>query len=241
MYGTSNTVTIAGVATGTYNGLAHDKINGTYTSISNVTLDSYDVTSTSSSNATATGDVGGSTVTATQNRAFDVLNLGGIQTMTVPNTNIDFFVRTTSGKSIHGSEQHLQQLHLTNKLAVVNNDNLFFTAPQLVASEINESGDSTLGVAAKGTGKSLYTILELSTTNTKQSPVLDTQRMSAFTISNRLNSPSSSNTPNFVADTASTGSSSAAVYCTKAVQLENNSKVKSEMFAVAVDVFESSK
>ena len=224
MYGTSNTVTIAGVATGTYNGLAHDKINGTYTSISNVTLDSYDVTSTSSSNATATGDVGGSTVTATQNRAFDVLNLGGIQTMTVPNTNIDFFVRTTSGKSIHGSETAFTTTTLANKLGVVNNDNLFFTAPQLVASEINESGDSSLGVAAKGTGKSLYTILELSTTNTKQSPVLDTQRMSAFTISNRLNSPSSSNTPSFVADTASTGSSSAAVYCTKAVQLENNSK-----------------
>ncbi len=144
--------------------------------------------------------------------------------MSVPNTNIDFFVRTTSGKSIHGSETAFSTTTLANKLAVVDNDNLFFTAPQLVASEINESGDSTLGVAAKGTGKSLYTILELSTTNTKQSPVLDTQRMSAFTISNRLNSPSSSNTPNFVADTASTGTSSAAVYCTKAVQLENNSK-----------------
>ena len=143
MYGTNNTVTIAGVATGTYNGLAHDKINGTYTSISNVTLDSYDVTSTSSSNATATGDVGGSSVTATQNRAFDVLNLGGIQTMSVPNTNIDFFVRTTSGKSIHGSETAFTTTTLANKLAVVDNDNLFFTAPQLVASEINESGDST--------------------------------------------------------------------------------------------------
>ena len=143
--------------------------------------------------------------------------------MSVPNTNIDFFVRTTSGKSIHGSETAFSTTTLANKLAVVDNDNLFFTTPQLVASEINESGDSTLGVS-KGTGKSLYTILELSTTNTKQSPVLDTQRMSAFTISNRLNSPSSSNTPSFVADTASTGTSSAAVYCTKAVQLENNSK-----------------
>ena len=166
MYGTNNTVTIVQLAT--YNGLAHDKINGTYTSISNVTLDSYDVTSTSSSNVTATGDVGGSSVTATQNRAFDVLNLGGIQTMSVFNTNIDFYVRTTSGKSIHGSETAFTTTTLANKLVVVDNDNLFFTA-QLVASEINESGDSTLGVDAKGTGKSLYTILELSTTNTKQS------------------------------------------------------------------------
>ena len=48
----------------------------------------------------------------------------------------------------------------------------------------------------------------MTTTNTKLSPVLDTQRMSGFTIQNRLNSPTSSNTPSFVADTASTGTSS---------------------------------
>ena len=61
MHGTSNNVTIAGVPSGTYNGIAHSDINGTYTSISNVTLDSYDITSPSSSNAT--GDVGGSSIT----------------------------------------------------------------------------------------------------------------------------------------------------------------------------------
>jgi hypothetical protein len=48
------------LASGTYNGIAHSDINGTYTSISNITLDSYDITTTS--HATATGDVGGATV-----------------------------------------------------------------------------------------------------------------------------------------------------------------------------------
>ena len=88
----------------------------------------------------------------------------------------------------------------------------------MVASEINETNESISG------GKSFYTILELTTSNTKLSPVLDTQRISAFTIQNRLNNPSSSNTPDFVTDTANTGTSSAAVYCTKPVLLENNSK-----------------
>ena len=88
----------------------------------------------------------------------------------------------------------------------------------MVASEINETNESISG------GKSFYTILEMTTTNTKLSPVLDTQRMRAFTIQNRLNNPSSSNTPSFVADTANTGTSSAAVYCTNPVLLENNSK-----------------
>ena len=75
MHGTSNNVTISGVASGTYNGIAHSDINGTYTSISNVTLDSYDITSPSSTNANATGDIGGASVTATQNRLYDLLNL----------------------------------------------------------------------------------------------------------------------------------------------------------------------
>ena len=218
MHGTSNNVTIAGVPSGTYNGIAHSDINGTYTSISNVTLDSYDITSGSSSNATATGDVGGTAITATQNRLFDVLNLGGIQTMTLPDTNIDYYVRTTTGRSVHGSETEFTLTSSTNKLAVINNDNIAFTAPQMVASDINATNESISG------GKSFYTILEMTTTNTKLSPVLDTQRMSAFTIQNRLNSPTSSNTPSFVSDTANTGTSSAAVYCTKPVLLENNSK-----------------
>ena len=218
MHGTSNNVTIAGLASGTYNGIdtTSTAINGTYTSISNVTLDSYDITTGGTANAT--GDIGGATVTATQNRIFDVLNLGGIQTMTVPGTNIDYFVRTTTGRSVHGSETEFSLISNANKLAVVHNDNLFFTAPRMVASEINETNETITG------GKSFYTILELSTTNTKLSPVLDTQRMSVFTIQNRLNSPTSSNTPSFVADTANTGTSSAAVYCTKPVILENNSK-----------------
>ena len=72
--------------------------------------------------------------------------------------------------------------------------------------------------------KSFWNIITLGTTNTKVTPVLDTQRMSAFTIQSRLNNPSSSNTPDFVADTVKSGTSSAAVYLTKPIILENNSK-----------------
>ena len=43
MHSTTDNVTIAGLASGTYNGIAHSDINGTYTSISNITLDSYDI------------------------------------------------------------------------------------------------------------------------------------------------------------------------------------------------------
>src|SRR5210317_203879 len=224
MHGTNNYVTIAGVPSGTYNGIDADQINGTYSAIGNVTLDSYTLDPANNTDysgsiavATSAGDVGGSAVTATQNRTYDVLNLAGIQTMQLPGTDINFYIRPTTGKSIHGSESEFSLTSNTNKLSVVNNDNIYFTAPNAVMSEINETENMS-------GAKSFWTILEFSTTNTKLSPVLDTQRMSAFTISNRLNNPTSSNTPDFVSDTTNTGTSSAAVYCTKPVLLENNSK-----------------
>ena len=41
MHSTSNNVTIAGVPSGTYNGIASTNINGTYTTIKNIKLHSY--------------------------------------------------------------------------------------------------------------------------------------------------------------------------------------------------------
>jgi hypothetical protein len=223
MHGTSNNVTIAGVPSGTYNGISADQINGTYSAIGNVTLDSYTLdpannTDYSGSIAVATdaGDIGGSAVTATQNRTYDVLNLSGIQTMQLPGTGINYYVRPTTGRSIHGSESEFSLTSNTNKLSVVNNDNIYFTAPQAVMSGVNETEEMS-------GSKSFWTILEFSTTNTKLSPVLDTQRMSAFTITNRLNNPTVSNTPSYVSDTANTGTSSSAVYLTKSINLENAS------------------
>jgi len=213
MHGTSNNVTIAGVAAGTYNGITSAQINGTYTSISNVTLDSYDITTAGT--ATATGDIGGTTVTATQNRLFDVACLN-LSTMTVPGTTINYDIRTTSGKSIHGSESEFSLLSAANEISVIPGDNIYFTSPQLVASAINETNEMS-------GSKSLFLNLSLSTTSTKISPVLDVKRISMVAVQNRLNNPTAGNTPNFVSDTAATGTSSAAVYCTRPITLENES------------------
>ena len=202
---------------GTYNGIAHSDINGTYTSISNVTLDSYDITSPSSSNATATGDVGGSSITATQNRLYDVVNLS-LQTMTVPETSIGFSIRPSTGKSVHGSESEFSLTSSSNKQSVVGNDNIYFTAPQMVASEINETNEMS-------GSKSLFVQLDFSSSNSRLSPVLDLQRTSAFTIQNRLNNPTSSNTPSFVDDDQlqQVHLQHCYVYCTRPITLENPS------------------
>ena len=213
MHGTNNNVTIAGVAAGTYNGITSAQINGTYTSISNVTLDSYDITTAGT--ATATGDIGGATVTATQNRLFD-LACFNLSTLTVPGTTLTYNLRTTTGKSIHGSESEFTLNASTDTINIIPADNIYFTAPQMVASDINQTNEMT-------GSKSLFLNAVLRSTNSKLSPVIDIKRLSMVAVQNRLNSPSIANTPNFVADTVATGTSSAAVYCTRPVTLENES------------------
>ena len=91
----------------------------------------------------------------------------------------------------------------------------------MVASEVNETNQSTLGNGTRT--PSILTNFILSTNNTKHTPILDLQRASAFVIYNRLNNPTAGNTPNFVAETASTGGSASAVYLTRPITLANAS------------------
>ena len=214
LHDTNSCVTIAGVPSGTHNGIAHTDINGTYTSISNITLDSYDITT--SGTATSTGDIGGTAVTATQNRQFDVLNLGGLQTLAVPGTSIVPFVRTTTSKSVHGSQTPYSLTTESNRQSVTLADDIYFTQPQAVMSQPNET-------TRMSGAKSFYVVLELSTTNTKLSPIIDLARNSVFCIANRLNSPTSSNTPSYVSETNASDTSNASKYITKPVVLVNNS------------------
>ena len=216
LHDTNSVVTISGVLNGSHNGIAHTDINGTYTSISNITLDSFDITAQNSATANTSGDIGGNAITSTQNRQIDVLNIAGIQSLAVPGTNINAFVRTTTSKSIHGTQSPYSLTTNANKVPVSLQDDIYFTAPQAVLSQPNETN-------RLGGQKSFYTIFELSSTNTKLSPVIDLARNSVFCIANRLNSPTSSNTPNFVADTAPADNSTASNYITKPVVLTNNS------------------
>jgi hypothetical protein len=213
MHGLSNNVTIAGVPAGTYNGISSTLINGTYISISNVTLDSYDITTAGV--ATSTGDIGGVTVTATENRLYDLscFNLG---TLTVPGTSITYDMRSTSGRSVHGTETEFVLDTISDAFTVTPGENIYFTSPRMVASLINAENEINSEIP-----KSLFLTLTLTTDNPNVSPVLDTQRMSMVAVQNRLNNPTSVNTPNFVNDTSPTGTSSAGVYVTRPIVLEN--------------------
>ena len=193
-HSTTDNVTISGIASGTYNGIAHSAINGTYTSISNITLDSYDITTTGTANAS--GDIGGSTVSATQNRLFNVIQLQ-IGTVVHPGTTLSPTLRTTKGRSVNGVETPfvLDPVSLIHQ--VVNGDNIYFGLTRMVASGINETNELA-------GSQSLFENLAITTTNANLSPVIDVKRLNAFVIANRLNNPLVSSTNTFTGDGSDT-------------------------------------
>jgi hypothetical protein len=202
-------VTIAGLTAATdYNGILGSAINGTH-NIGNVTLDSYTIT-ISGDTATSTGSVGGTSVTATKNVAFEALQ-PQIAFMKPDDASLSHSIITTSKQSIHGSEtSYVAQ----TETSIVPNDNYYFTAQQQVASPINEtthfSGNKTLTYK-----------MSMSTDNQNVSPVIDTGRANLITISNRLDEPSVSNTTGFVDETEGTGGSASAKYLTREILLDN--------------------
>ena len=120
----------------------------------------------------------------------------------VPGTSIVPLVRTTTSQSVHGAQTPYSLTTETNRQSVTLADDIYFTQPQAVMSQPNET-------TRMSGAKSFYVVLQLSTTNTKLSPIVDLARNSVFCIANRLNSPTSSNTPRYVAETNASDTSNA--------------------------------
>jgi hypothetical protein len=172
-------VNITGV-TGTLNGIPAAELNGSWF-VTNIDLDSYTITTTTS--ATKTGYFGGNTIRTTGQVQYDAV-MPSAQVQSFSETSVDYSIKTTSGRSVDGSETpYLQDLDFG---ACLINENNYFYSPRLVASEVNES-------IFTGGNKSVTLAVNLSSTNDSLSPVLDTQRMSLVAISNRINSPTNAN------------------------------------------------
>jgi len=217
LHSTAHNVTIAGVPSGTVNGLASTNINGTYTAIGNITLDSFTVTAQNSDVATSTGSIGGTAVTVTPNIQYDVIHpvVGLIQPAT---TTITADLRKSSGRTLEQSETEFTLTTASKKVGIELNNDFYLTSPGAVYSSINETNEMS-------GSKSLAMSISIKTETGKDniSPIIDTSRLSAHLIQNRLNNPVSGTTPEFVAETANVGGSSEGKYCTKPIILSNES------------------
>ena len=123
-----------------------------------------------------TKSAGGYNIRATQNMPFEVIT-PVVQNLTVKGTNITGEVKTTTGKSISGNE--IPFVDNGFEPVTINEPN-YLDSPRVIASHINESA-KLLGE------KSLNMRLLLNTTDSRISPVVDAQRISLITTSNRVN------------------------------------------------------
>jgi hypothetical protein len=127
-------------------------------------------------------------------------------------------LRTTSGKTLEGGETEFSLTTVSDQKAVELNEDYYMTAPQIVASAINEtnemSGSKSLALAIS---------LKTQTGDDNISPVIDMSRLSCHLIRNHLFNPTSGTTVDFVADTAKRGGSGPAKYVTRPVLLANES------------------
>lgn len=121
---------------------------------------------------------GGNKVKATQNIPFEI-SRPLIDAKIFPSTNVISKIRTTSGTSISGNEVSYQDRGFSEFSLFENN---YFNSPRLVASKVNE--DSYLTTLPGK--KSLTLNLQLNTTNSYVSPVIDLQRVALSFTSNRV-------------------------------------------------------
>jgi hypothetical protein len=167
-------VTLSGLSLGTYNGISSTQLNALH-NVLHVEHDSFVIKVTTE--ATATGRIGGLTIKSTKNIQFDTLQ-PIVQLQNFSDTTIGFSVKTMSGNSVTGS-QSVGNLD-DDFIPVLGNDNNEFPSPRMIASAENE----TLYLEGQ---KSFYLKVNMATNNASLSPVIDTSRVSLITVNNRIN------------------------------------------------------
>jgi len=183
-----DSVTIAGVAA-TVNGHTTTHLNAAHT-ITAITRDSYTFVSSGTGNATGIG--GGAACQATQGLAWNTLK-PVIQELILPNTGTSYTIKDTAegnGTSIGSTA-----------LAIVANEDY----TPLSAKVIKAGATHTVQLDATFTS-----------TNSYLSPVIDMERCSLITISNRIDNVTSG-------ETAAAGGANLAKYVTKTVELQSTS------------------
>jgi hypothetical protein len=154
---------------------------------------------------------GGKDINATQNIPFEIIK-PIVDSTVLPGTSISSKIRTVSGTSISGSELSYNDVGFTE----INLDsNNYLNTPRIIAAKVNETQNlSSLP------GKKSFTLnVQLNTTNSYISPVIDLQRVAMSFTSNRIDNLIT----NFIVDdkvAKLTNDPSAFVYANIPVELE---------------------
>jgi hypothetical protein len=126
-----------------------------------------------------TKSTGGYNIRATQNMPFEIIT-PLVQNLTVHGTSLSAEARTVTGKSLSGNEIPFTDIGF--EPITINAPN-YLDSTRIIASKVNE--DNKLSNLPGN--KSMNIRFTLGTTDTRLSPVLDTQRISTILTSNRVN------------------------------------------------------
>ena len=159
-----------------------------------ITYDSYhvkvDMTENGTDRSTSAGfgklflgstkSCGGSDIHATQNMPFEVIT-PLVENLTIRGTSVTASIRTTTAQSMSGNEIPW----VDNGFEPVElNEMNYMTTPRLIASVVNEN----VKLPNIPGNKSFNMTLDLNTTDSRLSPMIDGERISVITTSNRVNS-----------------------------------------------------
>ena len=207
-------------------GIPLTEINKTHTALDDPTLDSYTLPTTST--ASVGIRTGGPGITATQNVPFELIT-PTIQVMNFKETSMVASLNTTSGTSIGNSGTIVDQASFVNNgtydIIQMNEEN-YYDNPRIICSQINE--DNKL----EG-NKSFIMRIDMASEKDNLTPVIDLDRVSAITTSNRINKwPGGQQVLGLQADIDTTadvsllpaGDQNEAVYITKIAKLSNISR-----------------
>jgi len=199
------------------------EINKTHTELLNPTLDTYDLRTTSVSTSGIKG--GGITGEASQNVAFEYIT-PSVQTVTQSKTKIVSRINTISGSSIsNGNPTEISFVNDGTYNDVTLNTLNMLDSQKLILSQVNEE--------VKLAGQKSFTMeMLLSSSSDLVTPVVDLDRSSLITTTNRINNPD-----NWVAAEQFVDDPHAAVYITKMISLDNQI---SRSIKVYFDAYKSS-
>jgi hypothetical protein len=160
-----------------------------------------------------TKTAGGYDIRASQNLPFEILT-PIVQNVTVRGTVLNAEVRTITSQSMSGNEIPFLDEGFTDLNISAPN---YFDSPRMIASKVNETEklDNIPG------NKSMNLRMLLGTTDTRVSPVIDAQRVSIITTSNRVNSVVTNYATDARVNTL-TEDPTACQYVSKEIVLENS-------------------
>jgi len=208
-------------------GIPLDQINKTHTSIGNINIDSYTittantpastgVTATTGTASTASEKFGGKSVVATENAMMDLMK-PFVSNVEYPGTRITTNIRTTTARSPSGTQTSFNLTPTSKTKPVALGRNYYFDVPRMVCSEPNELNELN-------SSKSFFLTITMSSEHENLSPVIDLDKTSIATVTHRMDNITSSSdvypAASFVEATEPEGDSLEAIYLTRQVQLK---------------------